>query len=130
MSFFDEEHNPYEGEEMIDADQLALLRDMSAVVKKNKDLGYKTVGDRVLVWDSSRLREVGSDEVNLDELDHKLLAKYASIVVETGCRYNADIDLGEGRHYPLNLDLIIWNKTIGKKYRTSSNFVKRTDKRE
>jgi hypothetical protein len=49
-------------------------------------------------------------------------------VIADSQKYNADIVLGEDRVYPCNLDLIVWNKTLGKKFRTSSDFVKITYK--
>ena len=115
-----------EYDDLMDACRESFARDVVNHIKKNKDDSAKHIGDIVLVWDTSRLTEFGQDEVNTDELDHQLIAKFPSIVIAEDQKYNQDIVLGEDRVYPCNLDLIIWNKTLGKKYRTSSSFVKIT----
>lgn len=95
-------------------------------IARNKDKSVKSVGDKVLVWDTSRLTEIETGEVNTDTLDHEILNKFPSIVIEENLRINKDIVLGEDRVYPCNLDLMIWNKTLGKKFYTKSEFVKIT----
>jgi hypothetical protein len=95
-------------------------------IAANKDHGTKEVGDVVLVWDSSRLTLVDNDEIVVNPVIHTLVSKNESIVIETGCRYNGDRIIGD-RVYPKNLDLVIWCKKLNKKYRTSSDFVKRTN---
>lgn len=97
-------------------------------IRKHKDNSVKVTGDRVLLWDTSRLTEVDSGEINTDPLDHHLLTMYPSIVIEDNVRFNQPIILGD-RHYDCNLDLIVWNKTIGKVFRTNSEFVKITEKK-
>jgi hypothetical protein len=115
-----------EFDDLMEASRIALIRDAREKVKENKDGKQKYVGDIVLVWDTSRLHDHETGEPNGDLLEHGLITKYPSIVVEEDQKFNADIVLGEDRVYPCNLDIVIWNKTMGKKYRTSSDFVKIT----
>lgn len=124
-NFFD----PHEYDDLLESSRIALAKDIIEHTKKNKDHGIKHVGDRVLVWDASRLTDVESGKVNFDEFEHALLERFPSIVIENGCKFKADLVIGE-RVYPMNLDLIVWNKTLNKKFRTNSKFVKRTDKPE
>jgi hypothetical protein len=94
-------------------------------IKKNKDYSIKETGDIVLMWDTSRLTDIDTLEVNTDLLDHAILCTYPSIVIDDRLRINADIVLDE-RVYPCNLDIMIWNKTLDKKFYTSSLYVKIT----
>jgi hypothetical protein len=117
----DELNKPIEG-------SLAILcRNINEIIKQNKDGKQKFVGDIVLVWDMSRLTEFDTGEVNTDIMDHNLITRFPSIVIEDSLTFNADIVLDD-RVYPCNLDIVIWNKTLGRKYRTSSNFVKISEK--
>lgn len=115
-----------EYDDLMESAQMSFARDVVATLKKNKDNSIKEVGDIVLVWDTSRMTDVDTGEVNTDILDHQIMATYPSIVVGENLTYNADIVLGEDRVYPCNLDLIVWNKTLGKKFRTASKFTKIT----
>ncbi len=126
---FDDEYAPHEYDDLMDASREALARDIIDKINKEKDRGTKYVGDRVLVWDSSRLTDKETNTVNRDELDHQILSRYPSIVIEENCKYNGDVTI-DNRVYPMNLDLVIWNKTLNKVFRTSSDFVKRTEKKE
>jgi hypothetical protein len=94
-------------------------------IKKNKDNSIKEIGDIVLMWDTSRLTDIETGEVNTDLLDHAMLCTFPSIVIEHGLRINKDIVLDD-RVYPCNLDIMIWNKTLDKKFYTKSEFVKIT----
>lgn len=114
--------------EMYKASRETLRKEVSKQIAKNKDGKIKSIGDIVLIWDTSRLRDLETNQTNTDILDHNILAKYPSIVIEDGLKFNADIVLSEDRVYPCNLDLIVWNKTLNKKFRTCSEFVKITDK--
>lgn len=114
--------------EIFEACREALRKAANERIAKHKDGKRKEVGDIVLVWDASRLRNLETDEVNTDHFDHENLSRFPSIVIADNQKYNADIVLGEDRVYPCNLDLVIWNKTIGQKFRTCSEFVKITDK--
>jgi hypothetical protein len=105
----------------------AFRKEVEAYVAKNKDFTIKETGDKVIVWDTSRLTDVATDEYNTDMLEHKLLCTYPSIVIAHGIRKNADITIDD-RVYECNLDIIIWNKTLNKKYYTKSEFVKITKK--
>lgn len=96
-------------------------------IKKNKDKTLKSVGDRVLFWDISRLTDVKTNQVNRDLLDHQILVNYPSIIIEDNVRYNQPVIMGN-RQYDCNLDLIVWNKTLNMTFRTSSEFVRITDK--
>lgn len=104
------------------------LRDVENRIAQNKDPRPKHVGDRVLVWDCSRLTDAKTDELCIDPLEQKLMTQYPSIVIEDNVQFNQPINLGD-RQYNCNLDLIVWNKTLNKVFRTSSEFVKLTDKK-
>lgn len=120
--------NNNELNEMFEASRNALRNEANEKVKQNKDGKRKLIGDIVLVWDTSRMTDLYTGEVNTDILDHQIMTTYPSIVIEDNRRFNADIVLSEDRVYPCNLDLVIWNKTLGKKFRTCSEFVKITNK--
>ena len=115
-------------DDLMESCRMSLIQHAKEKIKQNKDGKLKYVGDIVLVWDTSRLTDLETNEMNTDNLDHQLIATYPSIVIADSQKYNADIVLGEDRVYPCNLDLIVWNKTLGKKFRTSSDFVKITYK--
>lgn len=117
-----------EFDDQMESCRMSLIQHAKEKIKENKDGKLKYVGDIVLVWDTSRLTDLETNEMNTDNLDHQLIATYPSIVIADSQKYNADIVLGEDRVYPCNLDLIVWNKTLGKKFRTSSDFVKITYK--
>lgn len=112
-----------EFDNLMHASQQSLREDINEHIKKNKDNAIKEVGDNVLMWDTSRLTDVETDEVNVDELDHRLMCMFPSIVIETNCKYDSTIVIGENK-YTKTLDLIVWNKIVNKKFRTSSSFVK------
>lgn len=96
---------------------------MEKIVSENTDNRHKTVGDTVLVWDSSRLTDVDSGKVEYDTKVHAILANYPSIIIEDGCKYTAEVKTFTG-DFSKNLDLKVWNKNLNKVYRTSSEFVK------
>lgn len=121
----DDEIHPDEYDDLLDSARQSFYNDVMDHVKKNKDNSIKKVGDKVIVWDTSRLRDGDTGEPNTDDLDHNLLCHYPSIVIEEDCRINADIVLGD-RTYPCTLDIMIWNKTLNKKFYTKSEFVKLT----
>jgi len=104
-------------------DNNPFLQFVNETINKNHDGKTKAVGDRVLVWDSSRLTDLETGEVNRDPLDHRLLAHYKSIVIEDGCKYTATVTLNDNV-YSKQLDIVIWNEVIGRKFRTSSDFTK------
>ena len=95
------------------------------IIKENHDPRTKAVGDRVLVWDMSRLTEAEIDTYVKDDKIYTVLEKYHSIVVEDRCKYEATIET-LGGVFTVNLDLKIWNKHLNKVYRTNSEFVKLT----
>lgn len=99
--------------------QIALQR----FIDQNKDDRTKHVGDNVLIWDCSRLTNNETGKIEYDDTIQKLLSNYPSIVIETGCKYTAEIKTFTG-DFSKNLDLKVWNKNLNKVYRTSSDFVK------
>lgn len=117
-----------EFDDLLELSRIALQQEAHKRIAQNKDGKQKYIGDIVLVWDSSRLRDLETNETNTDILDHNILATYPSIVIGDSLEFNANIVLGGDRVYPCNLDLIIWNKTLGKKFRTCSEFAKISDK--
>jgi hypothetical protein len=92
-------------------------------IAKNQDNRIKTIGDKVLVWDCSRLTDVSTGEIDYDTSVHRTLSENASIVIEDRNKYVAQLTTFAG-DFSKNLDLIIWNKKLNKKFRTSSEFVK------
>lgn len=112
-----------EYDDLMASSQMAFARDVVSKIRENKDNTDKEVGDIVLVWDTSRMTDVQTNEVNKDTLDHQIMANFPSIVIENGIKYNADIVIDD-RVYPCNLDLIVWNKTMDRSFRTSSKFTK------
>lgn len=92
-------------------------------IAQNKDTSTKTVGDKIIIWDTSRLTYADSNKPCSDPIEHSIVNCYESIVIAENVRYNADVTIGD-RVYEKNLDLIVWNKTLDKTFRTSSNFVK------
>jgi len=120
---FDDDIHPQEYDDLMESSRIALRRDIENHIKKNRDGKTKITGDRVLVWDCSRLTEVETGEVNSDPLDHRLMANYESIVIEDSCKHVARVELGDNV-YEKVLDIVVWNKTVGKKFRTSSDFSK------
>lgn len=114
-----------EYDDLMNTAKYALARDVLNHIKKHKDDSIKCVGDKVIMWDTSRLTDPETDEVNTDLLDHQILCTYPSVVIEDNLKYNADIVLDD-RIYPCNLDIKIWNKTLNKIFRTKSEFVKIT----
>lgn len=92
-------------------------------IARNKDNTVKGVGDKIIIWDTSRLTYAESNKPCSDPIEHSIVNCYESIVIEASVRYNANITIGE-KSYEKNLDLIVWNKTLNKKFRTSSDFVK------
>jgi hypothetical protein len=119
----EDEIHPDEFDDLMDASRQALARDFRDHVEKNKCDKVKELGDQILVWDTSRLTDVETGDIVQDELDLTIIVLHPSIVVETQEKYTATLTLGN-RNYDKVLDLKIWNKTLNKIYRTSSDFVK------
>lgn len=92
-------------------------------IAKNKDDRSKTIGDIVHVWDGSRLTDVETGEIDYDPTIHRVLSRTDSIVIEDQVKHIAALTTFAG-DFSKNLDLVIWNKKLNKKYRTSSEFVK------
>lgn len=93
------------------------------IVAANKDNRTKAVGDQIIVWDGSRLTDFETGEIDYDVKTHSILGNYPSIVIDTDRKYTAQLKTFAG-DFSRNLDLVIWNKNLNKKYRTSSDFVK------
>lgn len=111
----------FEEEDVNQAMNLAKSETLKVVLRHiaaNKDDRDKTVGDRVIIWDCSRLTDVETGKRVIDPLDISILEKYYSVVLEEGLKFNT---LGMVEK---NLDLKVWSPIINKVYRTSSDFVK------
>jgi hypothetical protein len=93
------------------------------IIKDNYDPRNKSVGDRVKVWDSSRLTNAETGRYTTDHIEIGILSNYESVVIEDGCKYEATKETLAGT-FTVNLDLKIWNKNLNKVFRTSSEFVK------
>lgn len=118
-----DDFDPHEMDDLIEASRQALAKDIENHIRKNKCEKVKEIGDQVLVWDTSRLRYADDDQPVTDQLDLNIIVLHPSIVVKTRETYQALLELGD-RQYNVQLDLVIWNKTINRTFRTSSNFVK------
>lgn len=92
-------------------------------IAENFDSRTKHVGDKVIVWDSSRLTYFDTDLPVTDSKEAMILANYPSIVIEDRQRYEAKLVTLVGNFTKI-LDLKVWNKNSNKVYRTSSEFVK------
>lgn len=99
------------------------LEAINKKIEENFDPRTKEVGDKIKVWDSSRLTYADTDEPVTDELEESILANYSSIIIEDRIRYEAKVVTLAG-DFTKVLDLKVWNKNLNKVYRTSSEFVK------
>lgn len=123
---FEEYHDDFADEDLSKL-TLANQETINAFDKKiaeNSDPRSKVTGDRVLVWDSSRLKYADDDRDVTHRIEELILANYESIVIEDGCKFTAKVVTIAG-DFSKNLDLKVWNKNLNKVYRTSSEFVKR-----
>lgn len=100
-----------------------VLKAINKKIAENFDPRDKHVGDKVIVWDSSRLRYFDTDLPVTDNKEEMILANYESIVIDDSQRYVAELRTLAG-DFSKVLDLKVWNKTTNKVYRTSSEFVK------
>lgn len=98
------------------------LNGINKIIEDNTDQRTKTVGDRILVWDTSRLTNAETGKA-ADDFEDRVLHDYPSIVIEDRIRFEAKLETLAG-NFTKNLDLIVWSKSLNKKYRTSSEFVK------
>lgn len=121
-----EDFDDFEQQEFAKIDHLRKTSTLTAInkfIEDNIDHRTKEIGDNVLVWDCSRLTDNESNKIEYQDNVHTLLSNYPSIVIETGCKYTAEVKTLTG-DFSKNLDLKIWNKNLNKVYRTSSEFVK------
>lgn len=100
-----------------------VLDAINKTIAENFDSRTKHVGDKVIVWDSSRLRYFDTDLPVTDNKEEMILANYMSIVIDDSQRYDTKLVTLAG-NFSKVLDLKVWNKTTNKVYRTSSEFVK------
>lgn len=100
-----------------------VLDAINKTIAENFDSRTKHVGDKVIVWDSSRLRYFDTDLPVTDNKEEMILANYPSIVIDDSQRYDTKLVTLAG-NFSKVLDLKVWNKTTNKVYRTSSEFVK------
>jgi hypothetical protein len=99
------------------------LKTIQAIIAAHYDERTKTVGDKILVWDSSRLTDKKSGEMVYDHRIHSILSTFHSIVIEDQVKHNIEVNTLVG-DFSKNLDLVIWNKQLDRVFRTSSDFVK------
>ena len=100
----------------------ANVKQIDKIIEENSDPRTKTVGDRVLVWDTSRLTNAETNK-RADDFEERMMHKYPSIVIEDRQRYEAKLTTLAGDFTKI-LDLKVWNKSLNKVYLTSSDFVK------
>lgn len=96
------------------------------LIEANTDRRTKHVGDNVRIWDCSRLTNLSTSEIEYDTKVHATLSNYPSIVIESENKYIAPLTTFAG-DFSKVLDLIVWNKKLNRKFRTSSDFVKIVD---
>lgn len=113
-------------DEKLEQIRLEALSTIQRIIEENRDLTVKDIGDRVIVWDVSRLTDYDTNQL----VERKpyantpiLLMNYESIVIETGSDYKG-LHSFYNQIPPKTLDLVIWNSQLNKKFRTSSDFVK------
>jgi hypothetical protein len=99
------------------------IKAIDKVIAENFDPRTKTVGDRVAVWDTSRLTDIDTGKYVTDSFIERFLADHESIVIADNVRHVADLHTLAG-DFSKVLDLKIWNKDLNKVFLTSSDFVK------
>jgi len=99
------------------------IKAIDKVIAENFDPRTKSVGDRVAVWDTSRLTDVDTGRYVTDSFIERFLADHESIVIDDNVRHVANLHTLAGEFTKV-LDLKIWNKDLNKVYLTSSDFVK------
>jgi len=125
MTHFEEEED-FDQEEFKRISQLAMKQTRAFIKKKiaeNEDPRRKHVGDSVLIWDGSRLTDYISGEIEYTPAVQQTVAETPSIVIETGNKYRAELTTFAG-DFSKVLDLVVWNKKLDRKFRTSSDFVR------
>ncbi len=122
----EEEFDQEEFRRIAELAQAETRKTFQRLVKANTDNRTKGVGERVLVWDCSRLTDLETSEINRQNNVHIALNNYYSIVIAENQRYIAEVKTFAG-DFSKNLDLIIWNEQLKMKFRTSSEFVKIKD---
>jgi hypothetical protein len=107
---------------------IKMNRDFHKKIKENYDNRTKTIGDKVIVWDLSRLTDFETNEVikSMSNEDMDLLCQNESIVIEDNIEFISKLDTMFGV-FEQNLDIVVWNKKLNKKFRTSSEYVKLID---
>lgn len=121
--FYDEELDDFADQDLSKLSVASTKTAIDKIIEENFDPRTKSVGDRVLVWDSSRLTNAETNRYVNDHIEESILTKYESVVIEDGCKFDATKETLAGT-FTVNLDLKVWNKTLNKVYRTSSKFVK------
>lgn len=122
-NFDPEEFDEQEFERIAKLRQRKNLKSISEFIDANKDERNKTVGDKIFVWDSSRLTDYETGKVEYDVKIHSILNNYPSIVIDDHRKFTSEVRTFAG-DFTKNLDLVIWNKTLNRRFRTSSEFVK------
>lgn len=119
----DEDFDQFEFERIAKLAQEDTRKAILSHIRNNEDRRNKTVGDQIIVWDCSRLTNAETGELDYEINTSSILSNYPSIVIEDRNKYVAVVKTFAGE-FSKNLDLIVWNKTLNKKFRTSSDFVK------
>jgi len=119
---FEEYMDDFADEDLSKLTKADALTAIDKVIADNTDPRTKTVGDRVLVWDTSRLTNAETGK-RADDFEERMVHKYESIVIEDRLRHEAKLSTLAG-DFTKVLDLKIWNKNLNKVYLTSSDFVK------
>lgn len=107
---------PSEEKTTLQVVDLKLYTAYSNYINSNSDRIIKVVGDRIVLWDLSGLTLPESNQdYKFSIREAKILTKSQSIVIDAGIKLFSNDD-----HF--ELDIIIWNKKLGKIFHTSSKF--------
>lgn len=99
------------------------LEAVNKIIDANSDPRTKAVGERIKVWDCSRLTNAETLKYVTDDMEELILSNYESIVIEDRIKHVAELSTLAG-DFTKVLDLKIWNSQLNKTYLTSSDFVK------
>lgn len=101
-----------------------MLEHAKKTIKKNRSMTLRETGDRVMVWDTSRLMQYDinlniSEDFESSDIEEWIICNNPSYVARTGEKFKSTVF---GKTFIL--DLIIFSPKLNKHFRTSSEFVK------
>lgn len=97
-----------------------LMQRAQTEIRNNLNFIQRETGDRILIWDISRLIDMDTDDYyDFSYGDQHVLVTEPSYIAKVGERYKSTV-FGT----TFTLDLVIYSPTLKKHFRTSSDFVK------